>query len=240
MSQLFGMDNILSSISGKYDNNVNKETGKVANGKNSIGNPKLTDSASKYYEELKAKYGDMEFILVADDQMETAKEQSSNIESDKSMIVLISESELEEMAVNEMTHAKFWFEQLYGKPKDTSLCLMQAARGEYDEWHDMYPDFAKQAREEGLDDIAMMFEKVAAIERSHENRFMALMAQMMQKSKAKAETAAAAVELPREEKAKELKYGYRCQFCGAIVEDRVDVCHVCEAIGAFEYVEYYE
>ena len=106
MSQLFGMDNILSSISGKYDNNVNKETGKVANGKNSIGNPKLTDSASKYYEELKAKYGDMEFILVADDQMETAKEQSSNIESDKSMIVLISESELEEMAVNEETRSK--------------------------------------------------------------------------------------------------------------------------------------
>ena len=106
MSQLFGMDNILSSISGKYDNNVNKETGKVANGKNSIGNPKLTDTASKYYEELKSKYGDMEFILVADDQMETAKEQSSNIESDKSMIVLISESELEEMAVNEETRSK--------------------------------------------------------------------------------------------------------------------------------------
>lgn len=106
MSQLFGMDNILSSISGKYDNNVNKETGKVANGKNSIGNPKLTDTASKYYEELKSKYGDMEFILVADDQMETAKEQSSNIASDKSMIVLISESELEEMAVNEETRSK--------------------------------------------------------------------------------------------------------------------------------------
>ena len=132
----------------------------------------------------------------------------------------------EQMAKNEMMHAKFWFEQLYGRPKDTSLCLMQAARGEYDEWHDMYPDFAKQAREEGLDDIAMMFEKVAAIERSHENRFMALMTQMMQKSKAKAEAAAAAVELPKEEKAKELKYGYRCQFCGAIVEERTDVCHV--------------
>ena len=106
MSQLFGMDNILSSLSGKYDNNVNKETAKVANGKNSIGNPKLSDTASKYYEELKAKYGDMEFVLVADDQMETAKEQSSNIASDKSMLVLISESELEEMATNEETRSK--------------------------------------------------------------------------------------------------------------------------------------
>ena len=106
MSQLFGMDNILSSLTGKYENNVNKETAKVSNGKNSIGNPKLSDTASKYYEELKAKYGDMEFVLVADDQMETAKEQSSNIASDKSMIVLISESELEEMATNEETRTK--------------------------------------------------------------------------------------------------------------------------------------
>ena len=106
MSQLFGMDNILSSLNGKYDNNVNKETAKIANGKNSIGNPKLSDTASKYYEELKAKYGDMEFVLVADDQMETAKEQSANIASDKSMLVLISESELEEMATNEETRTK--------------------------------------------------------------------------------------------------------------------------------------
>ena len=106
MSQLFGMDNILSSLSGKYDNNVNKETAKVVNGKNSIGNPKLTDTASKYYEELKTKYNDMEFVIVSDDQIETAKTQASNIASDKSMIVLISESELEEMAVNEETRSK--------------------------------------------------------------------------------------------------------------------------------------
>lgn len=106
MSQLFGMDNILSSLSGKYDNKVNNETAKVVNGKNSIGNPKLSDTASKYYEELKAKYGDMEFVLVSDDQMETAKTQASNIASDKSMIVMISESELEEMASNEETRTK--------------------------------------------------------------------------------------------------------------------------------------
>lgn len=106
MSQLFGMDNILSTLAGKYDNKVNKETAKAVNGKNSIGNPKLTDAASKYYEELKSKYGDMEFVLVADDQIETAKAQASNIASDKSMIVLISESELEEMATNKETRAK--------------------------------------------------------------------------------------------------------------------------------------
>lgn len=106
MSQLFGMYNILSSLSGKYDNKVNKETAKVVDGKNSIGNPRLTDTASKYYEELKAKYNDMEFVIVSDDQIENAKAQASNIASDKSMIVLISESELEEMATNKETRVK--------------------------------------------------------------------------------------------------------------------------------------
>ena len=105
MSQLFGMDNILSSLSGKYDNKVNKETAKVVNGKNSIGNPKLSDAASKYYEELKAKYGDMEFVIVDDAHVDSAKEQAANIRSDKSMLVLISESELEEMATNEEKRA---------------------------------------------------------------------------------------------------------------------------------------
>ena len=55
---------------------------------------------------LKAKYGDMEFVLVDDDHIQTAKEQASNMESDKDMFVLISESELEEMAVNEETRTK--------------------------------------------------------------------------------------------------------------------------------------
>lgn len=107
MSQLFGMETNISSLSGagKYENKV-KETAKAANGKNSIGNPKLSDTAAKYYEELKAKYGDMEFILVDDEHIESAKEQSANISSDKSMLVLISESELEEMAVNEDVRKK--------------------------------------------------------------------------------------------------------------------------------------
>lgn len=140
----------------------------------------------------------------------------------------------EQMARNEMMHAKFWFEQLYGKGNDTISCLMQAARGEFEEWQSMYPSFAKQAREDGLEDLAIMFEKVAAIERSHENRFMALMAQMASKGK---KEAAPAVE---QQKEKKLKDGYRCQFCGAVFEDRPDVCNVCGAIGSFEATEYYE
>ena len=41
----------------------------------------------------------------------------------------------EQMAKNEMMHARFWFEALYGKPESTDACLMQAAQGEYGEWH---------------------------------------------------------------------------------------------------------
>ena len=82
----------------------------------------------------------------------------------------------EQMAKNEMMHARFWFEALYGKPESTDACLMQAAQGEYGEWHDMYPAFAGQARADGLEELAVMFEKVAAIERSHENRFLTLLA----------------------------------------------------------------
>ena len=138
----------------------------------------------------------------------------------------------EQMAKNEMMHAKFWFEQLYGRPDNTQKCLMQAAHGEYSEWHDMYPDFARQAREEGLEDIAVMFEKVAAIERSHENRFLTLMTKLNQTPKA--EDVEETSPTPREK-----KNGYRCQFCGAVFDERPDVCDTCGAIGAFEYVEYY-
>lgn len=143
--------------------------------------------------------------------------------------------ELERMAKNEMMHAKFWFEQLYGRPTDTRECLVQAAQGEYSEWHSMYPEFAQQAREEGLEELAVMFEKVAAIERSHENAFMTLLAKMGQKPEAPVQQASS--QPPAQ---KQKKTGYRCQFCGAIFDDRPDVCDTCQAIGAFEYVEYYE
>ena len=142
----------------------------------------------------------------------------------------------EEMAKNEMTHAKFWFEQLYGKPTDTKECLMKAAHGEYEEWHGMYPDFARQAREDGLENLAVMFEHVAAIERSHENRFMTLLAKL-----AKSDPVNVSTDDHKEEQmTRTKKLGYRCQFCGAILGSRVDVCPVCGAIGSFDAVEYYE
>lgn len=100
MSQLFGMDNVISALQGNY-NNVKNEVAKSATTKNTVGNPKLSEKASSYYEELKAKHGDVEFVLVSNDKKDIAKEYTSNLVSDKSMIVLISEDEVEQMAIDE-------------------------------------------------------------------------------------------------------------------------------------------
>ena len=101
MSQLFGMDNMLSSMQGKYDNKVNKDATKTPNVKSALGNPKLSETATNYYEELKKKHSDVEFVLVDKENLDKAKEYASNLVSSKSMIVLISEDEVEQMATNE-------------------------------------------------------------------------------------------------------------------------------------------
>ena len=78
----------------------------------------------------------------------------------------------EETAANEKEHAKLWFKLLNGgKVGPTLENLKDAAAGENYEWTDMYATFAKEAREEGFDDIAALFEGVAAIEKEHEERY---------------------------------------------------------------------
>ena len=77
----------------------------------------------------------------------------------------------EETADNEKEHAKLWFKLLEGgSVKDTISNLKAAAEGENFEWTDMYDGFAKEAKEEGFDEIAALFEGVAAIEKEHEER----------------------------------------------------------------------
>lgn len=141
----------------------------------------------------------------------------------------------EDMAKNEMTHARLWYEQLYGKPGDTMTNLQEAAKGEYSEWKIMYPEFAKQAREDGDERLAVMFEKVAAIEQDHEMQFMMLFAQMMSQ-KGGQQPAAPKVQ----ERTPVVKHGFRCTFCGAVYSERPDVCGVCQAIGSFDAYTYTE
>ena len=72
----------------------------------------------------------------------------------------------EETASNEKEHAKIWFKLLHGGSiGDTKDNLLDAAQGENYEWTDMYATFAKEAREEGFNQIAFLFESVAKIEK---------------------------------------------------------------------------
>ena len=80
-----------------------------------------------------------------------------------------------ETADNEKEHAKIWF-KLLGGIGTTAENLLAAAEGENYEWTDMYATFAKEAREEGFQDIAKLFEGVGAIEKEHEERYRKLLA----------------------------------------------------------------
>lgn len=79
-----------------------------------------------------------------------------------------------ETAENEKEHAKLWFKEL-GELGTTSENLKAAAEGENYEWTSMYADFAKIAREEGFAALAAKFERVAAIEKTHEERYNKLL-----------------------------------------------------------------
>ena len=82
----------------------------------------------------------------------------------------------EETAANEKEHAKIWFKLLHGGAVPSTIeNLKDAADGENYEWTDMYETFAKEAKEEGFDDIAYLFEEVGKIEKEHEERYRKLL-----------------------------------------------------------------
>ncbi|WP_306530035.1 rubrerythrin [Megasphaera sp.] len=126
----------------------------------------------------------------------------------------------EETANNEKEHAKIWFKLLHGgeMPNDVDA-LKDAAAGEHYEWAEMYPTFAKEAREEGFDKIAFLFEKVAQIEKHHEERYLALLNNIESKQVFK-----------RSE-----KKTWVCRNCGFIVEadEAPKICPVCAHPQAF-------
>ena len=81
-----------------------------------------------------------------------------------------------ETAQNEKEHAKIWFKLLHGGEIGTTTeNLKDAADGENYEWTEMYAAFAKEAREEGFDHIAYLFDAVAGIEKEHEARYQVLL-----------------------------------------------------------------
>ena len=115
-------------------------------------------------------------------------------------------------ADNEKEHAKLWFKEL-GELGDTSANLLAAAEGENYEWTDMYDSFAKDAEAEGFVELAEKFRAVAAIEKSHEERYRKLLANV----ETKAVFAKSTVKV------------WECRNCGHIVvgTNAPDVCPVC-------------
>ena len=116
-------------------------------------------------------------------------------------------------AENEKEHAKLWFKAL-GLLSDTSENLKAAADGENYEWTDMYDRMAKDADAEGFHELAEQFRGVAAIEKTHEERYRKLLKN---------------VEMQEVFKKSEVKV-WECRNCGHIVvgTEAPDVCPVCK------------
>lgn len=126
----------------------------------------------------------------------------------------------EETADNEMAHARLWFKLLHdGKEPDTVGSLEDAAGGEHFEWAEMYAEFAKTAKEEGFDHIAFLFEKVADIEKTHEDRFRKLIGNIQD-----------GLVFSRDGDAI-----WQCRVCGHIVvgKEAPQICPVCAHTQAY-------
>ena len=119
-----------------------------------------------------------------------------------------------ETAENEKEHAKIWFKLLHGgATPDTPTNLKAAAQGENGEWTDMYARMAKEAKEEGFDKIAYLFEAVGKIEKEHEARYLALLENIEENKVFK----------------KDEKQTWQCANCGHIHEgeNAPGICPVC-------------
>ena len=120
----------------------------------------------------------------------------------------------QETADNEKEHAKIWFKLLNGgEVPTTTENLKAAASGENFEWTDMYDRMAKEAKEEGFDKIAYLFEAVGKIEKEHEERYRKLLEN---------------IEDGKVFSAGEVKI-WKCRNCGHIVvgTSAPEVCPVC-------------
>ena len=120
----------------------------------------------------------------------------------------------EETAGNEKEHAKIWFKLLCGGDiPATAENLKAAAAGEHEEWTEMYKRMAAEAKEEGFNDIAFLFEAVGKIEKEHEERYLKLLKNVQD----------GAVFAKKE------KSVWICRNCGHIVdsEKAPEKCAVC-------------
>lgn len=131
-----------------------------------------------------------------------------------------------ETADNEKEHAKVFFKYLEGGAveitaaypagviSDTKANLEAAADGEKEEWGQLYPDFAKVAREEGFDEIAKSFEEIAKVEKFHETRYRKLINNVVNQKVFK----------------KDAEVSWHCANCGYVAQGKEapQVCPACK------------
>ena len=129
-----------------------------------------------------------------------------------------------ETAKNEQEHAKVWFKYLCGGDIPTTTDnLAAAADGENYEWTDMYDRMAKEAKEEGFNEIAAKFAMVAKIEKHHEERYRKLLKNIND-----------SVVFSRDEECI-----WQCSNCGHIVigKKAPEMCPVCSHPKAYFQIE---
>ena len=117
-----------------------------------------------------------------------------------------------ETADNEKEHAKLHLKALSGIGS-TADNLAAAAGGEKEEWTNMYPRMAREARAEGFEELAKQFENIGKIERAHQERYKQLLDAIRQGKMFKRAT----------------KVAWRCRNCGHIHvgKEAPEVCPVC-------------
>ena len=117
-----------------------------------------------------------------------------------------------ETADQEKEHAKMWFKEFHGIA-DAETNLADAAAGENAEWTDMYVRMAREAREEGFEELAQKFEGVAKVEAAHEKRYLKLLENLKNDGTFKGDA----------------PLGWKCRNCGYVHEgdEAPEVCPVC-------------
>ena len=92
--------NVQNTKTSKENQTEAAQKSKVTNGR-TIGEPKLSEKAQKYYDQLRKKYGNMDFILVSSDMKQQAKANAGRFANPNRMVVLIDEEKIEKMAEDE-------------------------------------------------------------------------------------------------------------------------------------------
>ncbi len=140
----------------------------------------------------------------------------------------------EQMAENEMEHAKVWFKVLNGGLGDTQRNLKEAALKENLEWKNLYPKFGREAREEGFEELALLFEKIASIENNHERKFIEALLTLFNHSTTEQGKPESGSGLEPEPLTPESQY--RCKYCGNLENERLGLCPICESKDSFEII----